>query len=155
SSWQPPVTELARQAVARLPSDGARRALLSIGTRHLVVFGEDLGPAQAHLRDQLVARPHEYKLVFEEGAHSVFTLLDNNDQTLALLETPQLPATAREIPQRELKLHTNLRQESAARAIDGDPLSYWTSGQVQKTGQLVEVQLPSTRKIVALEMVTA
>lgn len=155
SSWQPPVTELARQAVARLPSDGARRALLSIGTRHLVVFGEDLGPAQAHLRDQLVARPHEYKLVFEEGAHSVFTLLDNNDQTLALLETPQLPVTAREIPQREMKLHTNLRQESAARAIDGDPLSYWTSGQVQKTGQYLEIQLKSARKIVALEMDTA
>ena len=83
SSWQPPVTDLALRAVHSLPADGARRALLSIGARHLVLFAEELSQAQRHLRDQLVARPEQYRLVFEQGSHSVFTLLDHDEQPLA------------------------------------------------------------------------
>lgn len=152
SSWQPPVTELARRAVDRLPDDGARRALIAIGTRHLVVFGEDLRPEQMNLKTQLAARPSEYQLIFEQGAHSVFTLLDNNDQTLDLLPTPKLPAFAQQVPQRELRPTSNLRPERVGYAVDGDPLSYWTGGRNQGRGQYFEIKLNSPRKIVALEI---
>ncbi len=57
SSWQPAVTELARRALERLPDDGARRALLATGARHVVLFGAELPPARAALPAALAARP--------------------------------------------------------------------------------------------------
>jgi hypothetical protein len=152
SSWQPPVTELARRAVERLPDDGARRALLSIGTRHLVIFGEDLRPGRAGLKDELAARSGEYRLVFQHGSHSVFTLLANGDRTLDLLPTPELPPLARLIPQNELKAATNLRSDRAARALDGNPNTYWTGGRFQERGQYFEVEVREPHPILALEI---
>lgn len=152
SSWQPPVTELARRAVERLPDDGARRALLSIGTRHLLVFGEDLPPARKDLAAQLAARPDEYRLAFQEGSHSVYTLLDPGDPSLELLPTPDLPPRARLIPRTELEASSALQPERARLAIDGDPQTYWTGRRFQQRGQSFEVALRTAHPIVALEM---
>lgn len=152
SSWQPQVTELARRSVERLPDDGARRALIAIGTRHLIVFGEDLPPARQNLREQLKARPEEYRLVFEDGPHSVFTLLKNGDPTLELLPTPSLPPAARVVPQSELRATSELRADFAHLALDGDPKTYWTGRRFQRRGEYFELQLREPRKIVALEI---
>jgi hypothetical protein len=153
SSWQPQVTELARRALDRLPDDAARRALLSTGARHVVVYGEDLAPERAELPNLLAARPHEYRRVFQDGAHSVFTLLEEDARSLELLPIPALPAGARSIPQTEIRARASLRPERASQAIDGDPRTYWTGGRVQAPGQHFEVELSAPRPIVALDIV--
>jgi hypothetical protein len=152
SSFQPPVTELARRALARLPDEGARRALLSIGTRHLIVFGEDLAPESRDLAQELAARPAEYRQIFEQGSHSVFTLLENDERTLELRRTPELPPSARLIPQAELRATSNLRPERAGLALDGDTKTYWTGSRFQERGQYFEIELGAPRPIVALEI---
>jgi len=152
SSFQPQVTELARRALELLPDDGARRALLSIGTRHLIVFGEDLEPERASLPAQLAARPAEYRRIFQQGSHSVFCLLGEQDPTLQLLDTPPLPAFAELVPASELHAHSPLQPDHAGFAIDGWEDSYWSSARNQEPGQYFEVQLNAPRQIVALEI---
>lgn len=152
SSYQPPVTELARRAVERLPDDGARRALLSIGTRHVIVFGEDLAPENRDLAQKLAARPAEYRQIFQQGSHSVFTLLENDERTLELRRTPELPPSARLIPQTELRAGSNLRSDRARLALDGDPATYWTGGRFQERGQYFEIELGAPQPILALEI---
>ncbi len=152
SSFQPAVTELARRAVERLPDDGARRALLSIGTRHVIVYGEDLPSRRAGLADALAARPDEYRRVFQEGPHSVFTLLEPDARPVELLPTPALPETARLIPQTELRPRTSLRSTRAIRVLDANPSTYWTGGRYQAPGQYFEVELGTARPVVALEL---
>jgi hypothetical protein len=152
SSWDPPVTALARRALQKLPDEGAVRALLSIGTRHIVVFGEDLGSQRAELPAELAARPGEYRRVFQEGSHSVFTLLNADDPALELLETPALPALARLVPPTRLRARSPLMPELAGLALDGQEDTYWTGGRFQAPGQYFEVELAEPRQIVALEI---
>jgi hypothetical protein len=153
SSWQPPVTELGRRAVERLPDDGTRRALLSIGTRHVVVFGEDLAPERQGLAEKLAARPSEYRRIFQQGKTSVFTLLALPDErSLELLEMPALPASAELVPQRELRASSPLEPARARLALDGDRKSYWTAGRYQERGQYFELALDRPRPILALEI---
>ncbi len=151
-SFQPPVTELARRALERLPDDGARRALLAIGTRHVLVFGEDLEPERASLPAQLAARPAQYQRIFQQGSQSVFTLLDQHDQSLELLEPPALPALAQLVPASELHARAPLEPERAQLALDGNQDSFWTSARFQEQGQYFEVELSEPRSIVALEI---
>jgi hypothetical protein len=152
SSWQPPVTELARRAVERLPSDAARRTLLSIGARHLIVYAEDLPPERRNLPEELAARPAEYRRIFQQGSHSVFTLLEADAPTLEPLVTPALPGRAQLIPRAELRGSSSLQPERARLALDGNPATYWTGGRYQKPGQYFEVELSGPRPIVALEI---
>jgi hypothetical protein len=152
SSWQPPVTELALRAVERLPDDGARRALASIGTRYVIVFGDDLAPGRADLAEKLLARPNEYRRVFEDGADSVFSLLTGADRTLELLATPALPSGARSVPRAELRARASLRANHAKLALDGDESTYWTGGRFQAPGQSFELVLRAPHPIVALEL---
>jgi len=152
SSYEPPVTTLARRALERLPDDGARRALLSIGTRHVVVFGEDLAAEHAGLNEKLAARPAEYRRVFQDGAHSVFTLLDAGAKPVELLPTPALPPGARAIPQGALRARASLRPDQARLALDGDPSTRWTGGRFQARGQHFEIELIGARPVVALEI---
>ncbi|MET0791625.1 MAG: discoidin domain-containing protein [Polyangiaceae bacterium] len=152
SSWQPPVTELARRALEHLPDDGARRALLSIGTRHLVVFGDDLKPTREPLPAALEARPLEYRRIFQQRSDSVFTLLDPGDPSLEPLQPSPLPSLAKLIPASDLHARSSLQTERAALAVDGRAESYWSSGRIQESGQYFEVELNQPRPIVALEI---
>jgi len=152
SSWDPPVTALARRALEKLPDEGARRALLSIGTRHIVIFGEDLGSQRVDLSAELAARPGEYRRVFQEGSHSVFTLLNADDPTLELLETPALPALAQLVPATHLRAHASLQPGRVDLALDGQLDTYWTGDRFQAPGQYFEVELTESRQIVALEI---
>jgi hypothetical protein len=152
SSFQPPVTELARRALARLPDDGARRALLSIGTRHVIVFGEDLEPGRQNLAEELTARPAEYRRIFHEGSHSVFTLLERDASLSKLLETPALPARAELVPKSKLRAISTLEVDRAELAVDGDESTFWTGGRFQERGQYFEVALTAPHSIVALEI---
>lgn len=152
SSWQPPVTELARRSLDRLPSESARRTLLAIGTKRLVIFGEDLRRGQENLKQELLARPDRYQLAFEHGSHSVFTLLERDQKVLDLLPMPELPSGVRLIDQTRLKATANLRPEAAAQALDGRMETYWTGRRYQERGQYFEVQLDRPEPIVALEI---
>jgi hypothetical protein len=152
SSYEPDVTTLGFRALDRLPEDGARRALLSIGTKHLVIFGEDLAANRAGLPDMLSARPDKFRRIFRYGADSVFTLLDPEPRSLELLPTPELPAAARLIPQRELRADANLHPELASSALDGEAASYWTGGRLQEPGQYFELALGAARSVIALEI---
>jgi hypothetical protein len=152
SSWQPPVTELARSALERLPDDGARRALLALGTRHVILFGEDLPPEQQGLPALLAARPSEYRRIFQQGTHSLFSLLGEHDPSLELLESPALPAGAELVPAAALRARSALQPERAGFALDGNPDSFWTSARDQQPGQSFELELNEPRSIVALEI---
>jgi len=152
SSWQPPASELARKALDRLPDDGARRALLAIGTRHVIIFGEELQPGRQNLAQLLAARPAEYRRVFQQGADSVFSLLEEREPSRELLETPALPAFSRLVPASELHVRASLQPDRARLAVDGKRGTYWTSGRFQEQGQFFEVELDVPRPIVALEI---
>lgn len=152
SSWQPPVTELAQRASERLPDDGARRALLSIGTRHIIVFGDELGRGRRGLAEELAARPEQYRRIFQQGSHSVFTLLAKGERPFELLEAPALPAGAEPIPRNELRVSASLQAGRAALALDGDEATYWTGNRFQEPGQSFELELSAPRSIVALEL---
>lgn len=152
SSWQPPVTELAQRALERLPDEAARRALLAIGTRHLIVFDEELESSRADLAAQLAARPREYRAIFQHGTHSLFSLLGADDPTLQLLDTPTLPAFAQLVPRSEMRVNASLGAEFAHLAADDKPETWWTTGRYQEPGQYLEVELSSARPILALEI---
>ncbi len=152
SSFQLPVTELARSALEQLPDDGARRTLLSMGTRHVIIFGDDLPPGREDLPAQLAARPAEYRRIFQQGSHSMFTLQGGDDPTLELLEPPALPVSAQLVPTAELRARSALEPEGAGFAVDGDEDTFWSSGRFQEPGQAFEVGLSEPRPIVALEI---
>lgn len=152
SSWQPPVTELARRALEHLPDENARRALLSIGTRHLIVFGDELPPEHASLPDALAARPREYRRIFQQGPHSVFSLLQTDEPDFAPIEPPPLPGHAALVPTETLTAHSVLRPDLAMYAVDGDPDTFWSSGTYQESGHAFEVELREAHPIVALEI---
>ncbi|HKO50017.1 MAG TPA: hypothetical protein VJV79_19940 [Polyangiaceae bacterium] len=152
SSWQPPVTELARLALDGLPDEAARRTLLSIGTRHLIVFGADLPKESENLAQQLAERPAQYRRVFQHGADSVFTLLEEHEPTLELLDPPPLPAFAQLVPRSALRAESTLQPERAELALDGNPDTFWTSACFQERGQSFELELTEPRSIVALEI---
>jgi hypothetical protein len=152
SSWQPPVTELARRAVAQLPQEGARRTLLSLGAKHLVVFGEDLGSSQRDLKARLESRPEEYQLLFASGSDAVFTLVRKDEDAVDLVPTPALPPNAQKISQTELVGSASLRSEYAKLAVDGDINTYWTGRRFQEPGQYFDVKLRSPRKVSVLEI---
>jgi hypothetical protein len=113
-----------------LPDDGARRALLATGARHVIVFGDDLKAERRNLSAELSRRPEQYRRLFQEGAHSVFTLLGAGDPTLELMEPPALPPKATLIPRNELR----------------------TSARYQEQGQSFDVELQSARSVTALEI---
>jgi len=148
----PPVTELVRRVLHHLPDDGARRVLQILRARHILVHAEDLPPPRRQLPDLLAAQPEHYQRVFQRGPHSLFTLSLPDDPALALLDTPALPADAQQVPQRELRAHSDLNPEHLGRAIDGDPGTYWSAGRQQARGQSFEVQLSRPRSIVAFEL---
>ncbi len=152
SSWQPPVSDLARRALERLPDDGARRALLAIGTRQIVVFGDDLAPERESLPAELALRPAQYQRIFQHGSDSLFTLLGHDDPTLRLLEPPALPALAQLVPATELQARAPLEPDRAHLALDGKQDTFWTSARYQERGQYFEVELSQPRTIVALEI---
>jgi hypothetical protein len=152
SSYEPDVTTLGFRALDRLPEDGARRALLSMGAKHLVIFGEDLAADRAGLPDMLSARPDRFQRIFQFGKHSVFTLLDPEPRSLELLPTPELPGAARRIPRRELRADANLQPELVRLALDDDADSYWTGGRFQEPGQYFELALGVARPVIALEI---
>jgi hypothetical protein len=152
SSYEPDVTTLGFRALDRLPEDGARRALLSMGAKHLVIFGEDLAADRAGLPDMLSAQPDKFRRIFQFGEHSVFTLLDPEPQSLELLPTPELPGAARLISQRELRADANLQPELASLALDGEADSYWTGGRSQEKEQYFELALDAARPVIALEI---
>ncbi|HYQ16291.1 MAG TPA: hypothetical protein VEQ58_11060, partial [Polyangiaceae bacterium] len=152
SSWQPPVTELARRAVERLPDEGARRALLSMGARHVIVFGDDLDASQRGFAAALAARPSEYRRIFQQGADSVFTLLEQGEAELGLLEVPALPAGAQLVARSALRASASLRPENANLVLDSEASSYWTGGRFQATGQSFQIDSSEPHPFVALEL---
>jgi hypothetical protein len=125
---------------------------LSTGARHVVVFGEDLAPERAGFADLLAARPDEYRRVFQDGPHSVFTLLEDEARSLSLLPTPVLPEGARSIPQAELRARASIRSDRACLALDGDARTYWTGGRFQESGQHFEIELAAPRPVVAIDI---
>ncbi len=151
-SYMPQVTELVRRAQQQLPDEGARRVLWSLGARHFLVHSEELPPARRALPELLTAQTQHYRRVFQEGTHSVFSLLDPEDPTLALLETPKLPAGARLIPRRELRALAAVNPEWTGSAIDGRLRTFWATRRPQVTGQYFELALSEPRPIVAFEI---
>lgn len=152
SSWMPPANELARQALRSLPDDSSRRALLTLGTKHVMVFGNDLPRYQAHLKQRLLARPNEYRLEFDDGNNSVWSLLVPPDPTLELMDTPQLPEGLRRIPPSELRAYSPLRPDLAGYAIDQSLESFWSGRRPQAPGQTFEVHLGGPHRLAALEI---
>jgi hypothetical protein len=151
STWLPPVTDLVLGALRHLPDDGARRILQSVGARHILVHAEDLEPSRHDLPQQLAAQPEHYRQVLEQGTQCVFSLSPADDATLALVDTPTLPAGARPIPRNELRADANLKPEYARRGIDGDPGTLWSGSRPQARGQYFELVLVRPRRLVAFE----
>ncbi len=152
SSYILPVTEQVRRAQIHLPDDGAFRVLASVGARHLLVHAEELTHDKRDLPAQLMARPERYSLVFQDGQQSVFSLLGADDPNLSLMETPQLPAGAEQVPNNELRARSNLRSADAYKGVDGDRTTAWWSGGAQAAGQWFELELDEARVVAALEI---
>jgi hypothetical protein len=152
STWLPPVTDLVLGALRHLPDDGALRILQSVGARHILVHGEDLEPSRRDLPRQLTAQPEHYRPVFQQGTDSVFSLSAAEDATLALVDTPTLPAGARPVPRSELRADANVKPEYAGEGIDGNPRTFWSGSRRQARGQYFELALARPRRLVAFEI---
>lgn len=152
SSWEPPVTNLVNRALAALPDDGARRVLLSVGARHLLIHGDELNASQQRLVDQLRAAPSLYHHAFQSGNDHVFTFVDASDAATGLTPTPELPAHAVAIASTDVALSSASESHLAYRAFDGDLSSHWSSRQQQFAGQQLEFRLSRARRVVALEI---
>ena len=152
SSYEPPVTTLARRALDALPDDAARRALLAIGTRHLIVYGDELPARRSDLVSDLLARPAEYELAFDDGASSVVSLLGPDAAEFSLLDTPRLPASVRLVPSGDLRVRSSHNSGAAGLAIDGRQDTHWSSGRPQQPGQVFEIQLRTPQAVRALEI---
>lgn len=152
SSWVPPVTELVLRMLSHLTERGAWRVLEAVGGRHLMIDAEDLPPERRDLPDRLAAQSERYRLEYQKGPYSVFSLVESKDPTLALLDMPALPAGAKRVPHFELRARADLRPESARLATDDDPLTFWTGSRPQVHGQYFEIDLGKPRRVVALEI---
>jgi hypothetical protein len=152
SSWQPPVTELATQALQSLPDAGARRILQSLQLRHLLIHDNELEPSRRGLATVLISQPEHYRRVFQDGGDSVFTLVEPNFPTSALTEMPALPSTAQLIATNELSARANLEGRSAGLALDGNAQTAWSGRVAQARGQGFEVSLKHAARIVAFEI---
>ncbi|HEU5077290.1 MAG TPA: hypothetical protein VFU02_24030, partial [Polyangiaceae bacterium] len=150
SSYTLPVTDLVERVLKHLPDDGARRALASIGTRHLVVHAGDL--PNPELPVELMRWPSYFRRVFQEGSDSVFTLVPQNDPALELLEVPALPARARVVPFDALRASASLGAARAQRGADGNLKSYWSTGKNQARGQYFELELARETSVIAFEI---
>jgi hypothetical protein len=104
------------------------------------------------LPELLDRRPEHYRRVYSDGRDAVFSFLQTQDPTLALLEVPDLPQGARLISAQGMLVRGFPGREPAAFAIDGEGESRWSTGTPQRRGQYFEVRLPSPRKVVALEI---
>jgi hypothetical protein len=153
SSYEPPVTTLARRALDALPEDAARRALLAIGTRHLIVYGDELPSRRGDLVLDLLARETEYELALRDGPDSVVSLVGPDAAEFSLLETPRLAASVQLVPQDDLRVRSSHNTRAAGLAIDGREDTHWSSGRPQQRGQFFEIQLRTPRAIRALEIV--
>ena len=151
-SFMPPVTDLVLRAVHHLPDEEARRVLQLVEARHVLVHAEDLPPERRSLPELLAAQPEFYRRVFQQGPHNVFTLLEVDDPTLTLLDTAPLPPGAQQVPATELRVHANLNTKELARAVDGDPETYWRGKRAQARGQYFEIELERSRPVVAFEI---
>lgn len=151
SSWEPTVTTLTNRALARLPDDGARRVLQSIGAKHLLIHGAQLEPQRRDLPARLAALPHLYHHAYDNDGHHLFTFAAHDDPNLALVETPDLPRDAQRVAPELLRATAPLEPNDAARAVDGDPKTAWSTRRHQATGQTFELSLSEPRRLVALE----
>lgn len=152
SSWEPTVTTLTNRALAQLPDDAARRVLRSVGVRHLLIHGSELEPQRRGLPGLLANRPQHYRHVFTANEDHVFTLLEDSDPNLELMPTPELPRDARRVPSSLLRATTVLDPATAARALDGDPTTAWSTRRHQASGQTFELTLTEPRPLVAFEI---
>lgn len=152
SSWLPPVTDLVLRATKGLPGDGARRILQSVGARHILIHGDDLGPRRRNLPERLAAQPEHYQHAFQQGGDHVFTLSTPDDPTLALAETPAVPAGAQLVAREHVRANANLKPQYAHKAVDGNPNTYWSTWKRQATGQRFDLTLDRPRRIVAFEI---
>jgi hypothetical protein len=153
-SHMPPVTDLVRRATHHLPDEGARRVLQILEARNILVHAEDLPPARRNLPALLAAQPEQYRCIFQQGTHSVFSLSAPDDPTLALVAMPTLPADAQPIPHKQLRANADLESEHVGRAIDGNPRTFWTGRRRQARGQYFELELARPRPVVAFEIET-
>lgn len=152
SSWEPPVTNLVNRALALLPDDAARRIVLSVGGRHLLIHGNELDSAHRSLPAQLEAKPEHYQRVFHEGEDYVFSLVGSADPSLSLTQAAPLPANARRVTKDLLSASANVEHSTALRAVDGDPTTFWSTRRVQARGQTFELALAEPRLLTALEL---
>lgn len=152
SSWMPQVTELVRRSLRALPHPSATRMLRMVGVRHLLVHGADLRPERSALPEQLAAQSALYRRVYTDGADSVFSLIAPEDPTWALLPTPALPSSARLIPQEALRPASSWETQRLDFALDGSPLTHWSTRVPQRSGHHFEVLLDRPRRVIALEI---
>jgi hypothetical protein len=152
SSWEPTVTTLTNRALAQLPDDAARRVLHSVGARHLLLHAGELEPERRDLPNQLGSLPQHYQHAFEAGDDHLFTFIADPDPSLALADTPVLPSNARRIPSQALRAAATLEPNNAARAVDDNPQTAWSTRRQQAQGQRFELTLDQPRPIVALEI---
>lgn len=152
SSWMPAVNELVRRVQMTLPSEAAWRLLAAAGARHILVHGEDLTPQRRDLPERLSAMPDHFEKVFHDGGQSVFSLRGLSEPSLALLDTPALPAGATALAPEQLRATANLAPQLAHHAVDGDLETHWSSQRGQARGQYFELQLNQAHPIIAFEI---
>lgn len=152
SSWMPQVTELVRRSLRALPQPSATRMLRMVGVRHLLVHGADLRPERSALLEQLTAQPALYRRVYTDGSDSVFSLIQPEDPTWALLPGPALPPGARLIPQKVLRPASNWETQRLHFALDERPTTHWSTRVPQRSGHHFEVLLDKPRRVIALEI---
>lgn len=153
STWVPPVTAMVHKAIRHLPHPSSTRLLQILGAKYLLVHGNDIMMSR---RKKIRALRHDrknYKHVFNDRRDDIYEILIPDDPSLGLVPVPEIPEGARPVPRKLLQRPAVSREVADSDlAIDGDPLTRWTTNANQRTGDYFEMRIREPRPIVGIEM---
>jgi hypothetical protein len=151
SSFIPPVTWLYNSAVHALPSATSTRVLQILGAEFLLLHTWDMGPSRSRrVMLGLDAASGDYERAFQSGEDVVYRLLPQDDPSLGLLETPELPAGLSEVPRAEIRANASASETWTGYAFDGDPETKWATRRNQRQGDWFEFVFDKPTRVAAV-----
>lgn len=156
SSWIPSITHMSHEALRRLPSSTALRALQLLGPQYLVVHTGAMDPrwvpGVVQGLDQNTAM---LRRVFDQGGDLVYEFLDTKDKSLGLLPTPEIDERVFALLRsKHIQVTTSTRSANAHKIIDGELRTRWsTHPRAQLPGDWVEFTFDKEREIGAIDLI--
>jgi hypothetical protein len=152
SSWIPPVTDLFRAAMRRMPSAASTRILQILGAEYLIVDKADMRRERAAAITSALDKDDNYRRVFARGNEVIYELLNLDDPSLKLLKTPALPkADLKPLRAFDLSGRASRNNKHVMRAFDAKPKTFWGTRLNQRRGEWLDIELSKPELVRAID----